>query len=199
MQTRPLPRAIYGLFIVSWGLILVTFILDMINLGQFSVWMIPVCTILTIAYQITLFILSRRQVGPPPLAHAANSSPINQSRTSVYRPASPSGTHLEANDAPIIQERHVYTGGTAYPSYTVNLANCIITCLLAILWGVSSWIPPFVAYADELDPIPQRRIIPYLEGAFGYCECLLLFGLFGLCVHHRRKQLHTREFIRMDN
>ncbi|CAG8640916.1 7323_t:CDS:2, partial [Acaulospora colombiana] len=52
------------------------------------------------------------KVGPPPLVQATIASSINQSRTSVYRPASLTDQDVEPNEIPTIQEQHAYTSDT---------------------------------------------------------------------------------------
>lgn len=199
MHTRPLPLAVSRLFWVSYFLILCTFIFSMVNTGWFSLFIIPGACLLTAIYHVTLVVLSRSKVGPPPLTQATIASPINQSRTSVYRPASLSNPDEESNELPTIQERHTYTSGTVYPSYTISVVNCTVTFLLAFVWAMGSWIPIFKAAGSENNTIPRHRVPPYLEGALGYCESIVLFWLFGLFVQHRKKQLQNKEFIRMDN
>jgi hypothetical protein len=201
MHTRPLPNIVHRLLLASCVVILLTFIFSMVNLRSYSLYVTPVACFTTVIHHITLLVLSRRKVGPPPLAHAANASPFNQSRSSVYRPASPNGASLKPSDVilPIVREQPVYSNTAAYPSYTVNVVNCTLTFLLALLWTAGSWVPLYLTFATEHQATVRNRIMPILEGAFGYCEAVILFCLFGLFVHHRRLQLRTKEFIRMDN
>jgi hypothetical protein len=94
-----------------------------------------------------------------------------------------------------------YAQMNVYPSYAINVANCTITFLLAIMWSASSWLPIFWVVVEDgvgLDLGPRYRILPMFEGALGYCESFILFALFGLFVHQRKYQLRNKEFIRME-
>ncbi|PVF93409.1 hypothetical protein CPB86DRAFT_790140 [Serendipita vermifera] len=200
MHTRPLPNVIFRLLLASGLVTLLTFIFSLVNLRVYSLYVTPVACFITAIHHTTLFVLSRRKVGPPPLAQAANASPFNQSRSSVYRPASPNGASLKPNDIiPIVREQHVYSNGPTYPSYTVSVVNCTLTFLIALLWIAGSWLPIYFTLTKEQHPTVRNRTIPILEGAFGYCEAIILLCLFGLFAHHRKLQLRTKEFIRMDN
>ncbi|PVF93406.1 hypothetical protein CPB86DRAFT_110698 [Serendipita vermifera] len=199
METRPLPVTIFRLFLVSYFLILLTFIASMINLGWFSQFVIPITGFLTSIYHITLVVLSKLKVGSPPPTRATLPSSVNQQGASVYPPPSPTGAHSESNGLPTLQERHGNPDDTVYPSYVIHVATCISTFVLALLWAAGSWPPICIGWVNSNESNPRRRVLPYLEGIFGCFECTLLFCLFGLFVHHRRKQLRAREFIRMDS
>jgi hypothetical protein len=164
----PLPPIINRLFLASYVILILTFIFSMINLGEFSLYIVPVGCLLTAIYHITLVTLSKRK---------------EETHNSRLRPP--------------IQE--VYAQMNVYPSYTINVANCTITFLLAIMWSASSWLPIFCVIVDKIDLGPRYRIPPMFEGALGYCESFILFALFGLFVHHRKHQLRNKEFIRMEN
>ncbi|PVF94170.1 hypothetical protein CPB86DRAFT_789341 [Serendipita vermifera] len=157
MQTRPLPNTISRLFYASYATILLAFICSMINLGGFSLFIMPISCFLTAVYHITLVILSRRKVQTPPESLTTN-----------------------------------------YPSYTINVANCTIVFLLALLWVTTSWLPILWAAFGELEENAKYTILPIIEGSLGYLESALLFALFGVCVHHRKRQLRNKEFIRME-
>jgi hypothetical protein len=45
---------------------------------------------------------------------------------------------------------------------------------------------------------PRYEFVPVIEGVLGYCESFVLFSLFGVFVHHRKRQLLNGEFIRME-
>jgi hypothetical protein len=199
MRWINLPGAIIVLLSSSCALSLIALAIDLINLGEYSYYVIPIATFLTILHHITLIVLSTRKVVPPPLAHAANSSPISQSRTLVDDIASPNDIPLEENGARTIRGRRVHAKDTKYPSYTINVANCTIVFLLALLWAGGSWIPGFMAGGESFEPRPTKRIIPHFEAAFGYFEFLVLLWLFGLCVHHRKKHLRAQRLIPMNN
>jgi hypothetical protein len=191
MQTRPLPKTVSVLFWVSYAILLPLFIISMINLGGFSLWITPIGCGLTAAYHITLVVLSKRKVESA--STAPKPSVADQSGASAYPPA-PQGSEM-----PTIQDQYEEVSGPVYPSYTINVANCTIVFLLALMWAASMWMPIFWSIFGEVEDTPRTRVLPVIEGALGYVESGILLALFGVFVHHRRYQLRNREFIRMNN
>ncbi|PVF93404.1 hypothetical protein CPB86DRAFT_790138 [Serendipita vermifera] len=198
MYTGSLPLTISIFFVASGLIMFVSFVLSMVNLGWYSVYMIPSSVVVTAAHHITLLVLARRKVEPPSIAHALDAKTVNQSPFPVTFPASRTHSNLESAEIPmVVRERHAHTGDTVYPSYTIHAANCTIVFLLACTWASGSWLPFFVRYASEETPTPRNSVTPYLEGCFMICESLLLFWLFALLVYHRKKQLRAKESIPM--
>jgi hypothetical protein len=185
MQTRPLPKTVHVLFMVSYAILLPLFIFSMVNFGQFSLYVTPIGCFLTTAWHITLVVLSKRKIESHSMA--VNSSLASQSGVAAYPPAP------QDSETPIIRGRYAEVGGPVYPTYTINVANCTIVFLLALLWAASMWMPLFWVLWGEVEDSPRYKILPVFEGVLGYVESGILFALFGVFVHHRRHRLRNSE------
>ncbi|CAG7847965.1 SubName: Full=Uncharacterized protein {ECO:0000313/EMBL:CCA75361.1} [Serendipita indica DSM 11827] len=169
--------------------------------------MTPIAAFLTTIYHVVLFVLSYKRMGPPPIPITTtilDQNNTNGSRTSVYRPGSPinSGRLGIRSNLPQTVEEQRYHGQTIepYPPFLINVANCTISCLLAVFWTSFPWIPAFVGFIGWEGWSESKSFLPLsiAEATLGYLETLVMWAIFGLCVHHRKQHLKRNEFIRMD-
>jgi len=211
--TYPLPdwpRLLLTAGLVISGTVLVSSLLDGFGVG--SLYISLAAAALTLIHHLTYFILSFRRHGPPSL-------PTPKHRQSVYRSAAPRDSNAVealtgAPETPIVSSageettpRHLATpppssisgtrplitsGAPSYPPYLTHAAPPTITCLLALLWNGSCWIPfVFVGQAH-----PALRVV---EGVLSMVQAGLLWAFFGICLRQRRLMLQRRDFIRMVN
>jgi hypothetical protein len=208
----PLPRSINRLLLVSAVLSTTAFILSMTHsLGSDSIWTVPGAWILTIAHHITVYVLSRRRSGPPPLPDPDEPSPIkNSSRASVYHPASKSSSvtvfsstaetedpSLEESErrtvAPVSRDNVTGSASPKYPSFTLTGVNCIATCLLAMLWTIGA-VLPVPTYSRE-----ESAAIYFVRNFFPIPEAGVMWAIFVLFIRARNRRMREGEFVRMDN
>jgi hypothetical protein len=187
------------------------------SFGSDSIWVVPGAWVLTIAHHITVFMLSRRRAGPPPLPNPDETSPIkNSSRASVYHPASKSSsvtvfassadadseelsTSLEVDES---DRRTVkaapgpVSGGNAnpkYPSFTLTGVNCTATCVLAVLWTIGAVLPVRTHLHEE------SAAIYFIRNSFPIPEAGVMWALFALFIRARQRRMREGEFVRMNN
>jgi hypothetical protein len=205
----PLPRSINRLLLASAVLSTTAFVLSMTHsLGSDSIWTVPGAWVLTIAHHITVYVLSRRRSGPPPLPHPDETSPIkNSSRASVYHPASKSSTvtvfsstaeteheeHERRTVAPVSGGNVTANTSPKYPSFTLTGLNCVATCFLAVLWTVGAALPVRVYLREE------SAAIYFIRNFFPIPEAGVMWALFALFIRARNRRMRQGEFVRMDN
>jgi len=208
----PLPRSINRLLLASVLLSTTAFILSMTHsLGSDSLWTVPGAWFLTIAHHITVYVLSRRRSGPPPLPHPDETSPIkNSSRASVYHPASKSSSitvfsSTAETEDPSLEEserrtvvavsRGNVTGNAnpKYPSFTLTGVNCIATGFLAVLWTAGAVLPVRIYLQEE------SAAIYFIRNFFPIPEAGVMWALFALFIRARKRRMREGEFVRMHN
>jgi len=207
--TYPLPR--WPRLLLSAGLIISSAVLVLGLLDGFNVYASLAPVSLTLIHHVTYFILSFRKHGPPIL-------PTPKHRQSVYRSATPRGLDAEeatseAPDIPIVSStgeettpRHLATPTPSnpsssrplitsetpsYPPYLTHAATPTLTCLLALSWCGTFWIPILLWETN-----PALRIT---EGILSIVQAGLLWLFFGICLRQRRLMLKRRDFIRMES
>lgn len=215
----PLPRNIDRLLVCSAVLSTTAFILSMTHsFGYDSLWTVPAGWLLTIVHHATIFVLSRRRRGPPPLPPLDETSPIkNKSRVSVYHPASKvsSETAFSAVSESEHPEQHQQdthhnatssvtslSGGahntteysdSRYPPFTRTTANCVATCVLAVIWTVGAVLPIRNHVVD------MSTVAYFFRNFFPLPEAGVMWALFVLFVRARSASMKEGQFMRMDN
>lgn len=213
--SMPLPQTVHRLLVVSAVLSTTAFGLSMSHsLGSDSLWTVPLAWILTIAHHTTLYVLSRRRSGPPPLPPMDETSPIkNLSRSSVYHPAAktssetafsagsehPEQDDVDGHSAPArsmdmasFSERDTPEFTSKYPGFTRSTANCVATCVLAIIWTVGAVLPIRNHVVD------MSTAVYFIRNMFPIPEAGIIWALFALFVKARRTPTRDGEFMRMD-
>lgn len=212
MATRPLPRVLRRLLtasvLVSSGAFVVTIVhigvFRFINqpIGGYSLAIIPVSWLLTTGHHTALFAMSKRKYGPPPIPNSPITILPNNSRSSVYRPAS---SHASSGLLDSSSNIHRIRPD-AYPSYAKSLVNCVVSFILALLWSGGAWstIATAVGLAKgeyRLKQQPGAEVaLSVVEGIFGYTEVVLAWVLFSRFINSRYPRLNRtqREFIKME-
>lgn len=174
-------------------------------IGAYSLVIVPIAWFLTMIHHATLFMLSRRTSGPPPIPVIPTIIPQNQSRTSVYRPATPQAVPFITQHQ-TLEEQHDSMRTNAYPAYAVSITNCVATCLVACIWSSGAWstIDTAIGLAKgryRLNEHPTGEVaLSVVECILAYTQIILMWVLFSRFMNNRYPRLDRprKEFIRMD-
>jgi hypothetical protein len=215
MTTEALPPLIRRLLAASLFVSTTAFVVTIVHIGVFkflkqpigaySLVIVPISWFLTVIHHVTLFLLSKRRPGPPPIPTSPTNVIQNNSRSSVYRPASPHTVPFMDNNQ-TLEEHHDSLRTNTYPLYAVSTLNCVASFLLALLWsgGVWSTIDTAIGLAKgryRLNEHPGAEVaLSVLECMFGYVQIVLMWVLFSRFMNNRYPRLERprKEFIRMD-
>jgi hypothetical protein len=212
MTTKALPPLIRRLLRASLLVSTTAFVVTIVHIGVFkflkqpigaySLVIVPISWFLTVIHHGTLLVLSKRRPGPPPIPTSPTNVIQNNSRSSVYRPASPHTVPFMDNSQ-TLEEHHDSTRTNTYPSYAISTLNCVASFLLALLWsgGVWSTIDTAIGLANgryRLHEHPEAEVaLSVLECVFGYAQIVLMWVLFSRFMNGRLER-PRKEFIRMD-
>lgn len=241
---RPLPRKINHLLLVSVLLSTAAFIIGLTRFGGVdSLWTVPAAWFFTIIHHITIYVLSRRHQGPPPLPNPDETmAPVtikNNSRTSVYHPAAKSASVTAFSASSMEQERERQrnysaetlrdsrdttaspvlasfasrdagvTGATPrngagymtkYPPFTLTITNCIVTCILAVIWTAAAIVPIVLLCSGAASHWGTGSAVGYFfRNCVAIPEAGIIWTLFALFTRARTRRGREGQFMRMDN